>query len=326
MPIPEDDRDAAATRVVAFVLPVFNEVASIGAFHLALTRATDRRKDLRYEFVYIDDGSTDSSLAHLGDIARRDPRVTAVSLSRNFGHQIAITAGLDMCQDADAVVIMDTDLQDPPSVAMRLIERWEAGAEVVYAERASRKDGAIKRATAYGFYWTLDHLSETKIPRNVGDFRLIDQRVLQEVLRYQERNRFLRGIVAQVGFRQEAVTFDRDPRHGGRTGYPLRKMLRLAADGVTGFSTVPLRLITRLGFLISLLSLIGAVYILGVKLLTPERAVPGWAFLGVGIFMLGGIQIIMMGVIGSYLGRVYTEVQQRPLYSVARVIRADVPE
>lgn len=310
-----------ARRRVAYVLPVFNEASGVDRFHRDLVAATARRPDLDFEFVYVDDGSRDESLARLLELREADDRVTVIALSRNFGHQVAVTAGLDAASDAAAVVIMDVDLQDPPQVSLELIERWEAGADVVYAQRRTRRDGWFKRATAFVFYWVLERLASSDIPRNVGDFRLIDRRVLDEVVRFREHNRFLRGIVASVGFRQEAVLFDRDPRYAGTSGYPLRRMIKFAADGILGFSTIPLQMITRLGLMISVLSVLVAVYAFAVKVFTPENAVPGWAFLGVGMFLLGGIQLVMMGIIGSYLGRVYVEVQNRPLYSVALVAR-----
>jgi len=315
--------DSVARRRISYVLPVYNESLGIHAFHQALVTATQSRSDLDFEFVYVDDGSEDDSVEKLLGLRRRDPRVSVITLSRNFGHQIAVTAGLDTAVRADAVVIMDTDLQDPPSVSLELISNWERGADVVYAQRRTRRDSMFKRASAFGFYWLLERLASSAIPRNVGDFRLLDRRVVNEVVRYREQSRFLRGIVANVGFRQEAVLFDRDERYAGKSGYPLRKMIKLAADGILGFSTAPLRMITRLGIFISLLSILAALYVFGVKVFAPQDAVPGWAFLGVGIFLLGGLQLVMMGVIGSYLGRVYQEVQQRPLYSVASVAAGD---
>lgn len=308
-------------RLVTYVLPVYNEEDGIEAFHAALVEATAARSDLDFEFVYVDDGSRDDSLGRLLKLRGDDDRVTVLSFSRNFGHQVAVTAGLDAAGDADAVVIMDTDLQDPPHVSIEMLTMWEAGTDVVFAQRRSRQDSAFKRATAYGFYWLLDRMAETQIPRNVGDFRLMDRKVVAEVSRYREHDRFLRGIVAHVGFRQEALLFDRDQRFAGETGYPLRKMIRFAASGIVGFSTAPLRWISRLGFLISGLSVLLAVYVLGVRLFQPEQSVPGWAFLGVGMFLLSGLQLIMMGVIGTYLGRVYVEAQDRPLYSLALVAR-----
>jgi dolichol-phosphate mannosyltransferase len=311
----------APRRLVAFVLPVHNEAAGIDAFHDALVTASDKRPDLEFDFVYVDDGSTDSSLERLLALRAADDRVVVIALARNFGHQIAVTAGLDAVADSDAAIVMDTDLQDPPEVSLRLIEAWEDGADVAYAQRRSRQDSPFKRTTAYAFYWLLSRLSSIDIPRNVGDFRLLDQRVLTEVNRYREHDRFLRGIVAHVGFRQDAVPFDRDPRYAGHSSYPLGRMLRLAADGFLGFSTFPLRLISRLGLLISVLSGLAALWVVEIRLFQPERAVPGWAFLSVGMFLLGGLQLLMMGVIGSYLGRVYVESQDRPLYSLAMVAR-----
>jgi dolichol-phosphate mannosyltransferase len=313
-------------RVVAYVLPVHNEADGLPAFHDALIAATDARPDLDFEFVYVDDGSRDASLDLVLELRRSDPRVTVVSLARNFGHQIAVTAGLDAAAERDAVVVMDTDLQDPPEVSLRLIETWESGVDVAYAQRRTRRDSTFKRGTAYVFYWLLTRLASVDIPRNVGDFRLMDHRVVAEVNRYREHDRFLRGIVAHVGFRQEAVPFDRDPRYAGSSSYPLRTMLKLAADGILGFSTFPLRLISRVGMLISLLSLLGALFVVYVRLFMPDKAVPGWAFITVGMFLLGGIQLLMMGVIGSYLGRVYVETQDRPLYSVALVARGSGPQ
>jgi glycosyltransferase involved in cell wall biosynthesis len=307
--------------LIAYVLPVYNEVAGIAAFHGDLIDATRSRPDLSFEFVYIDDGSTDASLAELISLRNSDDRVTVVSLSRNHGHQIAVTAGLDMCGDADAVVVMDTDLQDPPAVSLRMLVAWEAGADVVYAQRRTRQDTWFKRTSASAFYWLLDQVSDVDIPRDVGDFRLMDRRVVAEVARYREHDRFLRGIVAQVGFRQEAVLYDRAARTTGKSGYPIRAMLRLAASGLFGFSTTPLRLISRTGIAISLVSVALAGYVFGVRVFDPDQAVPGWAFLGVGMFLLGGLQLVMMGVIGSYLGRVYVEAQDRPLYAIASCSR-----
>jgi hypothetical protein len=216
---------------------------------------------------------------------------------------------------------MDTDLQDPPEVSLQLIESWESGVDVAYAQRRTRQDSPFKRGTAYGFYWLLRRLASVDIPRNVGDFRLMDRKVVAEVIRYREHDRFLRGIVSHVGFRQEAVPFDRDPRFAGSSSYPIRTMLKLAADGILGFSTFPLRLISRLGMLISMLSVLGALFVVYVRAFEPEKTVPGWAFIAVGMFLLGGLQLLMMGVIGSYLGRVYVETQDRPLYSLAMVAR-----
>jgi glycosyltransferase involved in cell wall biosynthesis len=311
----------ARRRLLAYVLPVHNEADGVQAFHDALLTATHKRPDLDFEFVYVDDGSRDSSLDLLLQLRAADERVTVISLARNFGHQIAVTAGLDAAAGRDAVIVMDTDLQDPPEVSLQLIESWESGVDVAYAQRRTRQDSPFKRGTAYGFYWLLRRLASVDIPRNVGDFRLMDRKVVAEVIRYREHDRFLRGIVSHVGFRQEAVPFDRDPRFAGSSSYPIRRMLKLAADGILGFSTFPLRLISRLGMLISMLSVLGALFVVYVRAFEPEKTVPGWAFIAVGMFLLGGLQLLMMGVIGSYLGRVYVETQDRPLYSLAMVAR-----
>ncbi len=315
-----------ARRLVTYVLPVHDEQDGLPAFHDALVNATDKRPDLDFEFVYVDDGSRDVSLDLLLGFRAADDRVTVLSLARNSGHQIAVTAGLDAAADGDAVVVMDTDLQDPPEVSLELIEAWESGVDVAYAQRRTRRDSPFKRSTAYAFYWLLTRVASVDIPRNVGDFRLMDRKVVAEVVRYREHDRFLRGIVAHVGFRQEAVPFDRDPRHAGSSSYPLRTMLKLAADGILGFSTFPLRLISRLGVLLSLLSGLGAAFVVYVRVFRPEQAVPGWAFITVGMFLLGGIQLLMMGVIGSYLGRVYVETQDRPLYAVGLAARGRHPD
>ncbi|WP_139982944.1 glycosyltransferase family 2 protein [Nocardioides litoris] len=320
----DDHAPDEATRsrpLVTYVLPVYDEGEGIETFHAALVEATAARPDLDLEFCYVDDGSSDDSLERLLKLRGDDDRVTVLSFSRNFGHQIAVTAGMDAAGAADAVIVMDTDLQDPPQVSLQMLEMWEAGADVVFAQRRSRQDSRFKRATAWGFYWLLDRMADTEIPRNVGDFRLMDRKVVAAVSQYREQDRFLRGIVAHVGFRQEALLFDRDPRFAGETGYPLAKMIRFAASGIVGFSTAPLRWISRLGFAISAFSLLLAVYVLGVRLFRPEESVPGWAFLGVGMFLLSGLQLIMMGVIGTYLGRVYVEAKDRPLYALALTAR-----
>lgn len=306
-------------RQISYVIPVFDEAANLDVLHETLdgvAAALADRYDVR--FYYVNDGSRDDSLQRLEHIAARDSRVTVVDLARNFGHQIAVTAGLDVAE-GDAVIVMDADMQDPPHVSLELIERWEAGYHVVYARRRTRQDSRFKVFTAHLFYRALRRMSDVDIPADVGDFRLLDRSVVQELRKFREHNRFLRGMVSYVGFKQTAVDFDRNGRHAGRTGYPLTRMLRLASDGLLGFSTAPLRFISRAGFLISALSLVAVCYVLAVKVFTPEDSVPGWAFLATGMFFLGGIQIVMLGVLGSYVGRIHTEVQNRPLYSVAAV-------
>lgn len=304
-------------KKIAYIFPIYNESGNIPLLYDTMVETTATRSDeFEFEFVFVNDGSKDNSLDLLLELRDRDERVSVLSFSRNYGHQIAVTAGIDFA-DADAVIIMDSDLQDPPSVSLELVDRWLDGADVVYAQRRTRKDTAFKRWTAHGFYWTLSKLASIEIPRNTGDFRLLDRKVVEEIRKYREHNRFLRGLVSYVGFRQEAVLFDRDARHAGVTGYPLSKMIRFAADGILGFSVVPLQLISRVGFAISGLALVGMIYAVLVRLLSPEATVEGWAFVVVTMFLLGGIQLIMLGVLGSYIGRIYVEAQDRPLYAIA---------
>lgn len=272
------------------------------------------------EYVFVNDGSKDNSIEKLVALQQKDPEVTVIDFARNYGHQIAVTAGIDHAQ-GDAIIIMDSDLQDPPKVSLELIEKWEQGYDVAYAQRASRKDGLFKKVSADMFYRFLHQIADISIPRNTGDFRLIDKKVANQLRQFKEHNRFLRGMVSYVGFKQIAVLFDRDERNSGETGYPLRKMLKFAADGIFSFSSAPLKAISRLGYTIAALSVLGILYALGVRVFSPEQAVEGWAFTVISIFFVGGIQLIMLGVLGSYIGRIYTEVQGRPLYGVSRIYK-----
>lgn len=299
--------------VISFVLPVFNEAEGLRAFHEALLSAVADIDGATFEFLYVNDGSTDRSETELEAIATKDPRVRLLHFARNYGHQIAITAGLDAAR-GDAVVIMDTDMQDPPAVVPELVRAWRAGADVAYAQRRSRRDGPVKKATAHVYYRVLDGLSDHRIPRDTGDFRLLSRRAVDALTLYRERHRYVRGMVADIGFTQVAVPFDRDERRTGSTGYTWSKMLRLATDGILGFSTRPLTFIMQVGFVIAAVSAALGLYALGVRIFAPETAVPGWAFLAAGTFFIGGVQILMIGVVGAYVGRIYSEVQRRPLY------------
>ncbi|MDH6549139.1 glycosyltransferase family 2 protein [Streptomyces sp. SAI-041] len=308
--------------LVSYVLPVYNEEDGIKAFHTELTTALGERPEFDYELVYVNDGSGDGSLAILKDLAKNDERVRVVDFARNFGHQIAITAGLDVAR-GDAVIVMDTDLQDPPRVSLELVDAWREGAEIVHARRRSRQDTAFKRATAHLYYRVLRSSTDVDIPLDTGDFRLLDRRVADELRKYRERSRFVRGIVASMGYRQTEVAFDRDERFAGETKYPLRKMARLAVDGMTSFSTAPLKMITRLGFVVLALSLLGIVYALAMKFFRPDITVSGWTMMMCVVLFLGGTQMLSLGVIGAYVGRIYSEAQGRPLYLVREVIGGD---
>ena len=301
---------------VSIVVPVRNEQDNVAPLIAEIAAALDGR--WRYEIIYVNDGSRDESLSLLRATADGDPRVTVIDLSRNHGHQLAVTAGLDAAR-GDAVVIMDSDLQDPPEVVLELVAKWHDGYDVAYAQRRSRKDGFFKKATADLFYRTLNVLSDIDIPRNTGDFRLISRKVLEHIRRYPEHDRFLRGMISHAGFKQIAVPFDRHARHAGETGYPLRKMLRLASDGIMGFSSQPLGLISKVGGFLSIFAFLGVLYALVIKLFFPAQAVAGWAFTVIAVLFMGGVQLVMLGIVGSYIGRIFTEVKGRPLYGIQEV-------
>lgn len=310
-PRPESD----SRRLITFVFPIFNEEDNLEPLIAEMDRVT-AELHYRREYLFVNDGSSDRSLERLLALTSR-PDVRLLDLSRNFGHQIAVTAGLDAAE-GDAVIIMDADMQDPPRVCLELIREWERGYDVVYAQRRSRKDTAFKKFTAAVFYKTLDALSDIDIPQNTGDFRLISRPVVLEIRRYREHDRFLRGMISYAGFRQKAVQFDRDPRASGKTGYSLKSMLKLGTDGILGFSQVPLRLISRIGLLVSLLSLFAIAYVVIVRLFFPQVTVEGWAFLACAVFLMGGVQTMLLGIIGSYIGRIFEEVKGRPLYSLQK--------
>ena len=277
--------DRAVTRL-SVVVPCFNEEAVIRETHRQLVSALEQVPELDLELVYVDDGSRDGTLDLLRDIQRTDSRVRVLVLSRNFGHQIAVTAGIQGTQ-GDAVVVIDADLQDPPDVILDMLNRWRKGADVAYGVRTQREgETAFKRWTAKAFYRILGRLTDTAIPLDTGDFRLMDRKVVDAFLAMPERDRFVRGMVAWAGFRQEPVPFQRAARAAGETKYPLKKMLRFAIDGILSFSMVPLRLATYIGFLASGLALLGIVYAFALRLLT-DVWVTGWTLLFIAILVFG---------------------------------------
>jgi polyisoprenyl-phosphate glycosyltransferase len=265
------------------------------------------------EVILVDDGSTDGSFDVMRKLHEADGRVRVLRLSRNFGHQVAITAGLDHAR-GNAVVIMDGDLQDPPEVVPALAEKWREGFDVVYAIRDEREgESRVKLATANRFYRLLGRMSEVDMPRDAGDFRLIDRRVANAIRAMPEHHRYLRGMFAWVGYDQVGVHYARDARHAGRTKFPIRKMVAFAADGIVSFSTVPLRVTLMLGFLMSVGAFVLALFAVFAKA-TGAYTVPGWASITVGVALLGGVQLTVLGVIGEYIARIHDEVKQRPLY------------
>lgn len=308
-------------KIITYIFPIYNETGNIPLLYETMHKLLAENKPYDYEIIFVNDGSKDDSLEKLIKIQKKDKRVRVIDLSRNFGHQIAVTAGLDYAK-GDAVIIMDSDMQDPPRVSFDLIKKWEQGFEVVYAQRKTRKDTFFKKLTADMFYRTLQKLAEIDIPRNTGDFRLMDRKVVDEIKKFKEHNRFLRGMVSFVGFKQTAVLFDRDERHAGETGYPLKKMLKFAADGIFSFSNAPIKLISRVGYAIAGISFLGIVYAIIMKLFFPEVTIEGWTFIVISILFIGGVQLIMLGVLGAYIGRIYTESQARPLYMIGRIYGA----
>lgn len=306
-------------RIISYVFPIYNEGGNIDLLYSTMLKLFNKNRHYTYEVLFINDGSKDNSLELLKNLAKRDDRITVIDFARNFGHQIAVTAGLDYAK-GDAVIIMDSDMQDPPKVSFELIAKWEEGYDVVYAQRRSRKDTFFKKLTADLFYRTLQKLADIDIPRNTGDFRLLDRKVVDEMKRFKEHNRFLRGMVSYIGFNQVAVQFDRDERHAGETGYPLKKMLKFAADGIFSFSSAPLKLISRTGYITALIAFLGILYALFMRIFFPAVTIEGWTFIVISILFIGGVQMIMLGVLGSYIGRIYTEAQNRPLYTISSIV------
>ena len=297
------------------VAPVFNEAQGLATFHERCTRSLDETGET-YELLYVDDGSHDGSWEVLQDLAAEDSRVRLVRLSRNFGHQLAISAGLAHTR-GDTVTVIDADLQDPPEVIAEMISRWREGADIVYAVRTHREgEGRFKRATAAAFYRVLRWFAEVEVPADAGDFRLMSRRAVAALLGMPEHDRYLRGMVAWIGYETATVDYTRDARFAGETKYPLAKMLRLALDGITGFSVRPLRLATWLGLIVSAAAFMLAVVLTILRILDTIEVVQGWTSLAVLILLVAGVQLVTVGALGEYIGRIYNEVRGRPLYLV----------
>ncbi len=298
-------------ELVSVVAPIYNEEGTIGEFHSRVCAALD---GLPFELVLVDDGSSDGSPLMLETLAASDPRVRVIHLSRNFGHQTALTAGLDHAS-GDAVVMLDADLQDPPELIATMLEHWRAGCDVVYAVREQRLgESRFKLTTARWFYRLFDKLAQVPLEHNSGDFRLLDRRALDALLSMRERNRFLRGMTVWVGYTQAAVPYQRDSRYAGETKYTLSKMLKFSLDAISSFSHRPLQLATLFGFLISTLAFVAIPVVVVLRIL--GSYLPGFSALTIVVLLLGGIELIAIGIIGEYVGRIYDEVKGRPLYLV----------
>lgn len=312
---PQRQLEKKQMALISIVIPVYNEQECLPSLFERFDRLQASGPE-SYEFIFIDDGSLDQSRSIISELAQRHPNVKYVFFSRNFGHEMATTAGIDHAT-GDAVVIIDADLQDPPELIPELIAKWQQGYQVVFAQRRTRAGESIfKKFSSWLFYRIICRLSNVGIPPDTGDFRLMDRLAVEHFRRCREHSRFVRGLVAWTGFRQTAVLYDRDHRHGGQAKYGLFKLIVLAFDAVLGFSNVPLRIGIFLGLLICALSLVMAVVIFFQKLFW-GLPVQGYALLATGMFFLGGIQLSMLGLLGEYIGRIYRESQRRPLYIIA---------
>ncbi len=313
--------------LISVVVPLCNEegniVELVGRIGTVLRTILPPQDD--YEIVAVNDGSSDGTLSALRAARVFEPRLVVVDLSRNFGHQVAATAGLDTAR-GDAVVLIDGDLQDPPELIATFLTKWREGYDVVYATRRARKgEGFFKLMTARLFYRTIRRLTNVSIPIDTGDFRLLSRRVVDALGQTREKHRFLRGLVSWVGFNQIGVEYERDARHSGVTKYPLSKMMKFAIDGITSFSEIPLRFATYLGFVVSIIAFVYAVLVLVLKVFGLNE--PGYTSMMSAILFLGGVQLITIGIAGEYLGRIYDQVKERPLYLLSSVERgaASVP-
>lgn len=304
---------------ISVVIPIYNEEENLSALYERITTVLSQYKS-GYEIVFVDDGSRDRSLELLHDFESCDQNVIVVELARNFGHQVAISAGLDHTH-GKGVIIMDADMQDPPEVLPNFITKWREGHDVVYAIRERRKEGAFKRMAYSMFYRLLQRIANVRIPLDAGDFCIMDRRVVDVLNGMPERNRFMRGIRSWVGLDQVGLAYERQARHAGETKYTFHRLVYLALDGLVSFSYVPLRMISIIGLSVSILSFIIALFYL-LKKLTSGLNPPGFATLVVSVFFLAGIQLITIGVIGEYVGRIFEEVKQRPLYVLRRATRS----
>ena len=304
----------------SLIVPIYNEEETLPELYRRLS-AVMERLDGSVELILINDGSQDASLKLIRQLHQQDSRICYLSLARNFGHQIAVTAGLNFAR-GQATIILDADLQDPPELIPDLIETWRQGYQVVYAQRIRRKrEGWFKRFTAYAFYRLLQYLGDVDIPTDTGDFCLMDRQVVDALNSMPERNRYIRGLRCWVGFRQTAIKFERDPRFAGEVKYTFRKSLSLALNSLVSFSRVPLRISTYLGLLSGILSILMSLLVLYWRLYLPNSPVTGFTIIIVAIFFFGSVQLVSIGILGEYIGRIYEEVKGRPLYTLAEVGR-----
>jgi dolichol-phosphate mannosyltransferase len=299
---------------LSVIIPVFNEELNIPELYARLKSVCIKLK-LSYELIFVNDGSTDGSIQAIEELVTKDNTVRFINFSRNFGHQIAVTAGIDHCK-GKAAVIIDSDLQDPPELIEDMYAKYNEGYQVVYAKRKERMgENIFKTFTAKMFYRILKSITSIDIPLDTGDFRLIDRQIIEGLKKMPERNKFLRGQIAWLGFRQTKVEFVRDKRKHGVTGYPLKKMLKFAMDGITAFSDMPLKMVTRIGFLVSFFAFLVILYAF-YSYFFLHRVITGWTSLIISTMFIGGIQLISVGIMGEYISRINTDIRKRPLYVI----------
>ncbi|MBJ8055754.1 glycosyltransferase family 2 protein [Bacillus cereus] len=308
-------------KLISIIVPMYFEEEVAQECYNCL-KSVMLQNNINYEFIFVNDGSTDRTMEILKGISAEDSRAKIINFARNFGHQIAVTAGIDVAK-GDAIVIIDADLQDPPEVIPELIAKWEEGYEVVYAKR-KRRDGEtwFKLVTAKYFYRFLNFMSDINIPKDTGDFRLIDCKVADVFKQMTERNRFVRGMMSWIGFRQTYIEYARNERFAGETKYPLKKMMKFASDGIIAFSTKPLRMVMTLGLISVLISIVVLIYSVIVKIIGQDIQT-GWASLMVAITFFSGVQLLGLGIVGQYIARIYDESKNRPIYVVKETVNIE---
>lgn len=310
-------------KKISIVLPIYNEEAVIATSYARIKKVMEELENYEYEIIGVNDGSNDKTLQILEEITERDEKLKILSFARNFGHQAAVTAGLKYVT-GDAIVIIDADLQDPPELLPEMLALWEDGNEVIYGKRKIRKgESAFKLLTAKMFYTMLNTLSDVEIPKDTGDFRLVDRKVVDVVNSMPEHNKFLRGLFSWVGFKQKAYLYDRQERYAGKTKYPFKKMWKLATDGIISFSTKPLKLVGGLGFLTIILSIGILMYSLISYLFKLNNLIPGWTSIMVAITLFSGVQLLSVWIISEYIARIYDETRNRPQYIIDKKINVD---
>ena len=310
-------------KKVSVVIPMYYEEEVANECYNRMKKVLESIENYDYELVFVNDGSKDKTLSILEEIARKDEKAKVISFSRNFGHQAAVTAGLKFVT-GDAIVIIDADLQDPPELIPEMLKLWEDGNEVIYGKRKTREgESHFKLFTAKMFYKTLNALSDVEIPKDTGDFRLVDRKVVDTINQLPEHNKFLRGLFSWVGYKQKAYEYERKERFAGKTKYPLKKMLKLASDGIIGFSTKPLKLVGILGMLSILISFIVLIYSIISYIFKLNTLTAGWTSIMVAITFFAGVQLLSMWIMSEYIGRIYDETKQRPQYIIDKKINIE---